>query len=332
MQEFHHILRADSVAELISLERSFLSGNSGWNPVFRRYLLSSADQESLFDDTIGAVSFIVQPPLDGSAVAVWLYLVKDAGVEYGSGRTVVQDRDCEYFWYSSCVSADDGPEEQTRRILEGYEASLADDGMNVRDNCVRTWFFVHDIDRNYSGLVKARRENFETEGLTPRTHYIASTGICGSPCAPGSVVQMDALAMRGRFTQTYLYAPTHLNPTYEYGVTFERGVRVDSDGLSRTYISGTASINNRGEVVHVGDVAAQTGRMLENIDVLLDEAGACWDDVRMALVYLRNAGDYGIVAPLIAGRLPGVPYVILLAPVCRPDWLVEMECIASRRK
>lgn len=332
MQEVHHILRADSVPGLISQERSFLSVKSGWKPVFRRYLLSSADQKFQSGNTIGAVSFIVQPPLDGSAVALWLYLVKDAEVVYEPDRTIVRDRDCEYLWDSSPVPAGDGPEEQTRRILEGYEASLADGGMNIRDNCVRTWFFVHDIDRNYSGLVKARRENFEAEGLTPRTHYIASTGICGSPCAPGAVVQMDALAMRGRFTRTYLYAPTHLNPTYEYGVTFERGVRVDSDGMSRTYISGTASINNRGEVVHVGDVAAQTGRMIENIDVLLDEAGACWDDVGMALVYLRNAGDYAIVAPLIAERLPGVPYVILLAPVCRPDWLVEMECIAYRRK
>lgn len=323
-------MKADSLPGLLAGESSLLSLFPGWVPVFRRYLLSSADQKLFFSEGPGAVSFIVQPPLDGSAAAVWIYLVKDAEVEYRPGRTVVRDGDCEHIWESSLISCPGGSGEQTRHILETYESQLSEEGMGIADNCVRTWFFVHDIDNNYSGLVKARRENFEAEGMTPETHYIASTGICGSPCCTGALVQMDALAMRGNFDCTYLYAPTHLNPTHEYGVTFERGVRVDSGGVCRTYISGTASINNRGEVVHVGDVAAQTSRMLENVGVLLDEAGNGWDDVRMALVYLRNAQDRDVVAAMIAERLPDVPHILLLAPVCRPDWLVEMECIATR--
>ena len=27
---------------------------------------------------------------------------------------------------------------------------------------------------------------------------------------------------------------------------------------------------------------------------------------------------------------PGIPTVITLAPVCRPTWLIEMECIAIK--
>ena len=31
---------------------------------------------------------------------------------------------------------------------------------------------------------------------------------------------------------------------------------------------------------------------------------------------------------MFARRWPDIPAVITLAPVCRPEWLVEMECVA----
>ena len=259
-------------------------------------------------------------------------MVEDADeVIYEDGVTVVKYSDTEFVWSAGLTSGLLGSEDQTRDILLEYESFLRERGLSLEANCIRTWFFCYDIDNNYAGLVKARRENFLGEGLTPATHYIASTGICGTPCSdsrPGPMVQMDALSVRGSFSQRYLYAPTHLNPTYEYGVTFERGVRLDFPALPpHVLISGTASIDNRGAVLHVGDVAAQTLRMWENVEVLLAEGGACWSDVKMILVYLRNASDYGVVAPMFADKFADTPYVILLAPVCRPDWLIEMECL-----
>lgn len=68
--------------------------------------------------------------------------------------------------------------------------------------------------------------------------------------------------------------------------------------------------------------------MWENVEKLLEEAGNNWSDVQQILVYLRNPEDYNVVAPMFADKFPDTPFVILLAPVCRPDWLIEMECIA----
>ena len=95
------------------------------------------------------------------------------------------------------------------------------------------------------------------------------------------------------------------------------------------FISGTASIDSKGEVVYVGDVLRQTERMICNIEALLSEGGATMADVQMAIVYLRDMGDYEQVARLLAERLPELPYTITLAPVCRPKWLIEMECVAA---
>lgn len=329
MKEQHVILKADSLGQLYLKEEAFHQMNPGWKYVFKRYFLSERCNEGMIPCP-GAASYIVQPPLDGSAVALWLYLVRDAVVEYSEGETRVTCNGCTFIWTAGMNAPGRDSAVQTEEILECYENRLASEGLSISEDCVRTWFFVHDIDNNYAGLVKARRENFTGVGLTADTHYIASTGIGGSPADGQYLVQMDALAIKGLRPdqQRYLYAPTHLNPTYEYGVTFERGVRVELDGNVYSIISGTASIDNKGEVLHVGDVVKQTYRMWENVAKLLEESGAGFENIRQMLVYLRNPEDYAKVAPLFEEKFPDVQYVILLAPVCRPTWLIEMECIA----
>src|ERR1035438_2541360 len=63
-----------------------------------------------------------------------------------------------------------------------------------------------------------------------------------------------------------------LNEAYEYDrpSSFSRGMRIDLNGLAVLLISGTASIDENGETVHVGDFRAQCRRMFYNITGLLD--------------------------------------------------------------
>lgn len=280
--------------------------------------------------TIGATSLIGQPPLDGSKVALWVYLTEGLEVIATSDRTVTRHNGYRHIWTTNMQSTTGGSSTQTREILEDYEAQLRHEGLNLADHCLRTWFFIRDVDTNYKGMVEARCNNFTMQRLTPDTHYIASTGIGGQPIIREARVQMDCYTAEGLepAQQQYLYAPTHLNPTYQYGVTFERGTAIQYGDRRHLLISGTASINNRGEVVHVGDVEAQTYRMLENIETLLREGGATLQDIAQAIIYLRDVADYPLVRRIFDERLPQMPRVITLAPVCRPAWLIEMECIA----
>lgn len=297
-------------------ESEFLSLHKDFKLSFLRYFLSSREQKEALGELDGVVSYVIQPVLGRDSIAVWLCLVKDSPVEY--------------LWSANMHSLKAGSEAQTREILESYEASLSEAGLCIADDCVRTWIYVDDIDNEYGGMVKARRENFEAEGMTKDSHYLASTGIFGGSVVPGSIVQIDALAIKGRFSQHYLYAPANFNPTHEYGVTFERGVVLEFGDEAHTLISGTASIDNKGTIVHPGDVVRQAQRMLENVKALLDEAGNGWDDVQMAVVYLRNSVDHDAVLPLLEAQLQNIPFVITHAPVCRPGWLIEMECIAIK--
>ena len=54
------------------------------------------------------------------------------------------------------------------------------------------------------------------------------------------------------------------------------------------------------------------------------------DDIGQMLVYLRDAADYAVVREMFDQRFPEMPKVILLAPVCRPGWLIEMECMGTK--
>ena len=227
-----------------------------------------------------------------------------------------------------------GSEGQTAAIFNAYETLLASKGMSVADNCLRTWLFVRDVDTHYGGVVKGRRDHFNGIGLTPDTHFIASTGIAGFSARPEQLVRMDAYAVSGLKEEQiqYLHAYDHLSPTALYGVTFERGTAVTYGDRRHVYISGTASIDKDGKVVHVDDPVKQAERMLENVSALLQEAGAGMEDLMYSLVYLRDMADYPRVCEVLQHHCPSLDPIYVLAPVCRPAWLVEMEGMAITGK
>ena len=304
--------------------------------IMKRYFLSdSTNQQPLMRQQKNiSVSLIQQQPLERTKIGAWRYLQSGVEVREQNGAVVESHNGYQHLWKMGMVKNQGDSAQQTEALLTEYETMLSKFNATLAENCIRTWFFVRDVDTQYHGLVKARRENFVQQGLTEKTHYISSTGIGGSPADTKALVQLGTYAITGLEPdqQHYLYAPTHLNPTYEYGVTFERGTVVEYGDRDHIFISGTASINNKGEVVHVGDIVLQTQRMWENVEALLKEGETGWEDVMQIVVYLRDTADYEVVRQLFAERFPHIPTVITLAPVCRPTWLVEMECIAVKER
>ena len=305
--------------------------------VFKRYFLSDAanqaDDVVVADVTDCAKSIIQQAPLNGTKVALWVWLM--TGVQTGmtkSGLYEVRHGDFRHLFNASAHNLAANSEYQMRLLFNEYVMQLAEEGCTLADNCIRTWLFVNDIDLNYGGVVRARNQVFFTQGLTQNTHFIASTGIGGRQQDPNVLSQMDNYAIAGVKPEQihYLYAPTHLNRTSDYGVSFERGTYVDYADRRHVFISGTASINNKGEVMYAKDVEQQTRRMWENVEALLAEAECSFDDVCEMIVYLRDIADYDLVCAMYQERFPGKPVVIVHAPVCRPGWLVEMECTAVK--
>ena len=345
VREYHAMIQitdcrlpfATQLEAVISAYDELLDRLPDTQAVFKRYFLSDAanqaDDVVVADVTDCAKSIIQQAPLNGSKVALWVWLM--TGVQTGmtkSGLYEVRHGDFRHLFNASAHNLAANSEYQMRLLFNEYVMQLAEEGCTLADNCIRTWLFVNDIDLNYGGVVRARNQVFFTQGLTQNTHFIASTGIGGRQQDPNVLSQMDNYAIAGVKPEQihYLYAPTHLNRTSDYGVSFERGTYVDYADRRHVFISGTASINNKGEVMYAKDVEQQTRRMWENVEALLAEAECTFDDVCEMIVYLRDIADYDLVSALYQERFPGKPTVIVHAPVCRPGWLVEMECTAVK--
>ena len=132
---------------------------------------------------------------------------------------------------------------------------------------------------------------------------------------------------------------TALNEAYDYGSAFSRGMRIDLNGLSILLISGTASIDDAGRTVHVGDFRNQVRRTFDNITKLLASEGATWRDIVRTTCYLRDIErDYQAFNEertafyKMQGLDPLPASTGIQAILCRPDLLVEIEAIAMFRQ
>jgi len=132
-------------------------------------------------------------------------------------------------------------------------------------------------------------------------------------------------------------APQVLNEAYDYQrpSSFSRAMRLDIKGVTILFISGTASVDENGRAVHVGDFRAQTKRAYRNITSLLEAEGATWKDVVRTTCYLRDIErDYAAFNEIRTqffkeqGLNPLPASTGIQAILCWPDLLIEMEAMA----
>ena len=293
------------------------------HPLFAKHLLNAA------------LSVVEQPPLDGTKINLLLWFIQYPGRRSFRLDDAVCTTIGPHTHVFQAISPEAAPaslvEQQTYNAFAEHDVLLSRLNMNLADNCMRTWIYVKDIDCDYGDMVGGRNRYFDAHGLRPDAHFIASTGIGGSSDSPGKRLALDFYTV-GQLQPDavrYLHAPSHLNPTHQYGVAFERGVRIAYDDVNHIFISGTASINNRGECINCGDVIGQLDRVFANIERLLIDGSANLSHIAGMIVYLRDVADAGITLGYIESNFPAVPAVIVLGRVCRPQWLVEVECIAA---
>lgn len=142
-------------------------------------------------------------------------------------------------------------------------------------------------------------------------------------------VQKRAMTNHGVLNEAYAYA----KPS-----SFSRGMRIDLNGITILLISGTASIDEHGQSVHIGDFRAQLRRTYDNITGLLASEGCTWHDIVRTTCYLRDIDrDYEAFneerTKFFAeqGLDPLPASTGIQAHLCRPELLIEIEAIAMFR-
>ncbi len=316
--------------------------------IFRRVFLSDAVNQAAMvretdlvrdtPDNPVAVSIVQQQPLPASKVALLAYhiespnqLVKE---RLSAKHVLVRKNGLRHLWSTRlCGGAHNlsiDATGQTRNIFNDLIGTLTGQGGRLADHCVRTWIYMKGVDVFYKDMVDSRKLVFDRHGLTRDTFYIASTGIEGACAHQYDVVSMDAYSNLDLAPgqRTFLNDFSRLCPTKDYNVTFERGTRIAYADRVHHFISGTASIDSQGEVLHIGDVIKQLDRAVENVDALLRSGNAHFEDMQHLIVYLRDPADFVSVDAWFRKRYPDLPVIIVQGAVCRPEWLIEIEGIA----
>ncbi|MGH6642761.1 MAG: RidA family protein [Bradyrhizobium sp.] len=109
---------------------------------------------------------------------------------------------------------------------------------------------------------------------------------------------------------------------------------VAATGTRTIYTAGQVSIDERGELVGAGDLAAQTEQVMRNVGLALAAAGASFSDVVKITTYVVNykSEHRAIVgkarAPFFAKGTPPASTLVGVSALALPEWLVEIEAVA----
>jgi enamine deaminase RidA (YjgF/YER057c/UK114 family) len=224
---------------------------------------------------------------------------------------------------------------QAETMFRKAEALLKSEGASFRD-VVRTWIYVDSILKWYNEFNSARNTCYTEFGILHNgdvnhaedIFLPASTGIEGKNPKGASTI-MDLLAVTERTNTGIeiqpLYGIRQRSP-YRYGSAFSRAMRLLEPEEKWVFVSGTASINEKGENIHIGDLHSQVKHTVKVVDSLIRPEGASLSDLCEATVFLKRKSDFSLYQETAESLgLSDIPAVYLVADVCWEELLFELD-------
>jgi 2-iminobutanoate/2-iminopropanoate deaminase len=122
------------------------------------------------------------------------------------------------------------------------------------------------------------------------------------------------------------FNPATVHPTTGYSHAVRMGDLI--------FVSGQVAMTPAGELVGKGDIRAQTEQVFANLKAVLEAAGSGLDRVGKITVLAVRLEDRPVIgeirnrvfAPF--GYVPASTFAVV-ASLANPDWLVEIEAVAS---
>lgn len=229
----------------------------------------------------------------------------------------------------------ESPAKQTKYIIERCMDIFDRFGFTAQ-SIIRTWIYFPRILHWYKRFNNIRAKCFQEFGLISRgKHYLpASTGIQGGG-RPGEEIFIDLIGFEPKKERIGLVSNMRSNRQCEarkYGSAFSRGVAIKIGRASLLHISGTASINSKGETVFSNDPQGQITETLSNVGALLKTQRAHLQDMVLTTAYCKNKKTYERFRDTVKHpELEDIPFVSVYADACRGKLLFEIDGIAVKR-
>ena len=112
--------------------------------------------------------------------------------------------------------------------------------------------------------------------------------------------------------------------SWESIVGYSRAVRIGN----HIWVAGTTASDENGNVVGVGDVAAQTSYVLQKIGRALNDTGATFADVVRTRMFVTDISQWEIIGRIhgeIFGLIRPAATMVEVAKLIDPQHLIEIE-------
>ena len=106
---------------------------------------------------------------------------------------------------------------------------------------------------------------------------------------------------------------------------------VKAEGKQFLFISGLTARDINGSIVGKGDMNAQTRKILENMKIILEDAGASFDHIVKVTVYVTDLKDFkeihNVRAQYFKKDLPAST-LVQVSRLVNEDCMIEIDAIA----
>jgi reactive intermediate/imine deaminase len=97
------------------------------------------------------------------------------------------------------------------------------------------------------------------------------------------------------------------------------------------FIAGQTPINEKGEIVGVGDFEAQARQVFENVKAVVEAAGGSFADIVKVTIYITDAKyrpELDRVRKAFYGTTPPTSTLLIVSGLAQKEYLLEVESIA----
>lgn len=315
----------------------------------REYLQNIATLRNVIQEYYNSnaplISYIAQESYTQKLIAEVTFLTNScATIERHRNFTLIKHGDHAELITGGIIPDDmsESTYEQSKSIFKGIEKMLQSNGFKPSD-IYRQWNYIQGItmlnngSQNYQEFNDARSIFYNK--CQWENGYPAATGI--GTDAGGVVVEVNAIKSNDKnlpidnplqiaahnYSQNVLDGKVIEELKERTTPKFERA-RLLGNSI---FISGTAAIKGE-QSIATKNAVEQTAETMEIMDKLVSKEniptennGACYDLLR---VYVKHKEDIGAVKDYMDSHYPAVQKHYLVADVCRPELLVEIEGVA----
>ena len=295
-----------------------------------------------FGENAPLVAYVAQPCVTAGMAAEVTYMPDDENLvcEYGDGYILLRGDSFRELISEGVVpsSLSGSIREQSESVFARIGKMLSDNGFST-DDIYRQWNYIEQITSMHNG-----RQNYQEFNDARSRFYASAQWSGGYPAATGigtecGGVMVELYAVKGEGVINYPIDNPLQTSAHSYSQRVLTGI---TDEPERTtpkferarltgnvvYISGTAAIKGEDSLA-IDNAVQQTAETMQIIKCLTSPDNLpvkCEESVYTLLrVYIKNESEADGVVAYMEENYADTPKHYLIADVCRPELLVEIE-------